>query len=162
MKSKQSNNGQQELLSGWKDIARHLGKGVRTVQRYERELGLPVRRPSGNRSGSVVATKPDLDSWLRSSATGQESLIRNTVTIQAYLSSEMAKGRRDRADLQAQMRELRKELETSVRRLRKSILNLRQHLKENRKLLDSIASEITRHSKVRDLLSSHVKHEKPN
>jgi len=37
-----------EILSGWKEIACHLGRGVRTVQRYERELGLPIRRPLGN------------------------------------------------------------------------------------------------------------------
>lgn len=30
------------LLSGWKEIANYLGKGVRTVQRYEYELLLPV------------------------------------------------------------------------------------------------------------------------
>lgn len=34
-----------EILSGWKEIANYLRKGVRTVQRYERELGLPIRRP---------------------------------------------------------------------------------------------------------------------
>ena len=32
---------QLEIFSGWKDIANYLGKGVRTIQRYERELGLP-------------------------------------------------------------------------------------------------------------------------
>src|SRR5262252_2338743 len=53
-----------EILSGWKQIARHLGKGVRTVQRYERELGLPIRRPSGKSTGSVIATKAELDAWV--------------------------------------------------------------------------------------------------
>jgi hypothetical protein len=52
-----------EILSGWKDIANYLGKGVRTVQRYERELGLPVRRPSGKMKGSVIATQSELSSW---------------------------------------------------------------------------------------------------
>ena len=37
------------VLSSWKDIARYMGKGVRTVQRWERHLGLPVRRPNGVR-----------------------------------------------------------------------------------------------------------------
>ena len=35
------------VLSSWKDIAKYMGKGVRTVQRWERHLGLPVRRPNG-------------------------------------------------------------------------------------------------------------------
>ena len=33
---------QLQVLNGWKEIANYLGKGVRTVQRYEREFGLPV------------------------------------------------------------------------------------------------------------------------
>jgi hypothetical protein len=42
MAGKQKSTPHLEILSGWKDIANHLGMGVRTVQRYERELGLPV------------------------------------------------------------------------------------------------------------------------
>jgi hypothetical protein len=54
-----------EILTSWKDIARHLGKSVRTVQRWESELGLPVRRPQGvNHKSSVVARRADLDAWL--------------------------------------------------------------------------------------------------
>ena len=53
-----------EILSGWKEIANYLGKGVRTVQRYERELGLPVRRPVGHVGSSVIATKAELDGWI--------------------------------------------------------------------------------------------------
>ena|SRR5215831_10024602 len=56
-----------EILSGWKEIASHLNKGVRTVQRYERELGLPVRRPAGKPAGSVMATKAELDGWVTAS-----------------------------------------------------------------------------------------------
>jgi DNA-binding transcriptional regulator YiaG len=42
------------VLSSWKDIAQYLGKGVRTVQRWERHLGLPVRRPTGATQKSAV------------------------------------------------------------------------------------------------------------
>jgi hypothetical protein len=56
-----------EILSGWKEIANYLHKGVRTVQRYERELGLPIRRPSGGPAGSVIATKAELDAWVAAS-----------------------------------------------------------------------------------------------
>lgn len=58
---------QVEILAGWKAIANHLGRGVRTVQRYERELGLPIRRPSGKSHGSVIATKAELDGWVSAS-----------------------------------------------------------------------------------------------
>ena len=56
-----------EVLSGWKEIANYLGKGVRTVQRYEWELGLPVRRPAGKPRGSVIATRAELDAWVMAS-----------------------------------------------------------------------------------------------
>jgi excisionase family DNA binding protein len=51
------------VLAGWKEIAKYLNMGVRTVQRYERERELPVRRPAGGR-GLVIATKRELDQWL--------------------------------------------------------------------------------------------------
>ena len=52
-----------EIFSGWKEIANYLGKGVRTVQRYERRLGLPIHRLAGASAGSVIATKSELDGW---------------------------------------------------------------------------------------------------
>ena len=55
-----------ECLQGWKEIALYLGRGLRTVQRYEASFGLPVRRYAGKDAGSVVAFKTDLDCWLRS------------------------------------------------------------------------------------------------
>ena len=54
------------VLTCWKDIAQYLGKGVRTVQRWEQEFGLPVRRPNGIEHKSPVAAHPgDLDEWLQ-------------------------------------------------------------------------------------------------
>jgi hypothetical protein len=57
-------NGDGQLLTSWKEIAAHLGKGVRTVQRWESELGLPVRRPSQSRH-IVVAITSELDEWVK-------------------------------------------------------------------------------------------------
>ena len=54
-----------DVLNSWKEIARYLGRGVRTVQRYERELGLPVRRPRGRARSAVIAFTAELDEWLR-------------------------------------------------------------------------------------------------
>jgi hypothetical protein len=55
---------QPELLTSWKEIACYLGKGVRTVQRWEQQFGLPVRRPNERAKGIVHATRQDLDHWL--------------------------------------------------------------------------------------------------
>ena len=53
-----------ELLTSWKEIANFLGKGVRTVQRWEATLGLPVIRPADGHSGIVMARPSDLEAWL--------------------------------------------------------------------------------------------------
>ncbi len=55
---------QSELLTSWKEIAGYLGKGVRTVQRWELQFGLPVRRPNAKAKGIVHATRGELDYWL--------------------------------------------------------------------------------------------------
>jgi hypothetical protein len=53
-----------QALSTWKEIAAYLGKGVRTAQRYEQELQLPVRRFDGIRA-SVLAIPDELDLWVK-------------------------------------------------------------------------------------------------
>ncbi len=53
-----------EVLNSWKEVATYLGRGVRTVQRWERELALPVRRPRGKSRSAVIAFKSELDQWL--------------------------------------------------------------------------------------------------
>jgi hypothetical protein len=52
------------VLTSWKDIARYMGKGVRTLQRWERDFGLPVRRPQGSSKKAVLARPRDLDAWV--------------------------------------------------------------------------------------------------
>jgi|SRR5579859_70564 len=53
------------ILNSWKEIAEYLGRGVRTAQRWERDLGLPVRRPRGKERSAVVAVSSDIDAWLK-------------------------------------------------------------------------------------------------
>jgi hypothetical protein len=62
------NAGNREVFSGWKDIANYLGKAVRTVERYERTLKLPIRRPAGKYRGSVIAIRTELDLWVLSAS----------------------------------------------------------------------------------------------
>jgi hypothetical protein len=51
------------ILTGWKEISRHLRFGVRTVQRWQDE-GLPVKRISNSRRSPVVADSEQLDAWI--------------------------------------------------------------------------------------------------
>jgi hypothetical protein len=57
---------QRTILTGWKEIARYLNMGVRTVQRYEREKKLPIRRLTNNLRGPVVAFRLELEGWVAS------------------------------------------------------------------------------------------------
>ncbi len=53
-----------KMLSSWKEIAHYFGKGVRTVQRWEKTLNLPIRRPPGAPSNVVLARTSDLEEWM--------------------------------------------------------------------------------------------------
>jgi hypothetical protein len=55
-----------DRLDSWKEIAVYLKRGARTVQRWEREEGLPVHRLVHGKLGSVYAYRPELDAWWRS------------------------------------------------------------------------------------------------
>ena len=46
-----------DRLDSWKEIAAYLNKEVRTVQRWEKSLGLPVRRLVQGKQGTVFAYK---------------------------------------------------------------------------------------------------------
>jgi TolB-like protein len=50
-------------LESWKEVAAYLGRDVRTVQRWERQEGLPVHRLQHNKLGSLYAFASELDAW---------------------------------------------------------------------------------------------------
>ncbi len=52
------------ILNSWKEVARYLGRGVRTVQRWEKELGLPIRRPWNRPHSAVVAIPAEINTWI--------------------------------------------------------------------------------------------------
>lgn len=55
----------QNVLTSWKEIAQYLGKGVRTVQRWEAEYGLPVRRATSRSHHAVLAVPEEIDAWVQ-------------------------------------------------------------------------------------------------
>jgi len=122
-----------QFLSGWKDIANHLGKGVRTVQRYERDLGLPVRRPAGKPRGSVVATKAEIDAWVAASPIRETFRLAVPATDHsASTKAEIRNGLDQMRRLAGQMNALRAQVKTSVRLLRDSLHGLQQELNASR------------------------------
>jgi TolB-like protein/Flp pilus assembly protein TadD len=52
-----------DRLDSWKEIARYLGRQVRTVQVWEKLEGLPVHRHFHRSRSSVFAFRSELDAW---------------------------------------------------------------------------------------------------
>ena len=50
-------------LDSWKEIAAHLQRDVRTVQRWEKVEGLPVHRHMHGERGTVYSYTDELDDW---------------------------------------------------------------------------------------------------
>jgi hypothetical protein len=90
------------VLNSWKEIANYMGRGVRTVQRYERNLHLPVRRIGGKSRKAVLALPQDLDAWLRSVALGesnQQPVVHHSETLTNIRKSiTKANGLREQCD----------------------------------------------------------------
>jgi hypothetical protein len=101
-------------LTCWKDIANYFGKGVRTVQRWEHHLGLPVRRPDGvDHKTAVIAYPGDLDDWLHSRWSRRSIEDKHEADQLAIdrriISNEISDGLRVSRELQLELRALRRE-----------------------------------------------------
>ncbi len=91
------------VLSSWKEIAAYLGKGVRTVQRWERELRLPVRRPVASNKRIVIALPAELDNWVQrnlsvsganagsGNAVARHAAVKRMQSLLAHMNEEMRK-----------------------------------------------------------------------
>jgi TolB-like protein/Flp pilus assembly protein TadD len=58
-------NRDDDRLDSWKEIAAHLKREVRTVQRWEKHEGLPIHRKRHDSLSSIYAFKSELDAWWR-------------------------------------------------------------------------------------------------
>src|SRR5271165_489074 len=61
-----------QRLDSWKEIAAFFGRDERTVNRWEKDLGLPVHRLPGAK-GRVYAYTDELSTWLATSRNGAAS-----------------------------------------------------------------------------------------
>ena len=55
----------EKKLVSWKEIAAHLGREVRTVQRWETTEALPVHRHEHQKKSTVYAYASELDAWFK-------------------------------------------------------------------------------------------------
>lgn len=89
------------------------------MQRYELQLGLPIRRPAGKERGFVVATTAELDAWIHASPVKESLVLRRKPpeagaaleTLRAFIAEhhrlreEMTRARTEMHDAMELLRE---------------------------------------------------------
>ena len=115
------------VLTCWKEIAQYMGKGVRTVQRWERDFGLPVRRPQGSDKRAVLARPCDLDAWIAircstaaDSCPGNHDLRAAGVRARSSLAAEIQTSHM----LREANRVLQVEMRSALQQLREQLLRM--------------------------------------
>jgi adenylate cyclase len=77
-------------LDSWKEIAAYLGRGERTVKRWETERKLPVHRVPGGGRSAVFAYAGELTEWLKGKSHELESDSVSSKTAQAQAAAAQA------------------------------------------------------------------------
>jgi len=97
------------------------------VQRYDAQLGLPVRRPAGKPRGSVVATRAEIDAWVAASPI--RATLRLTRVQDLRHDPQLVRiwsGIREMRLLREQMMALRAETDRALHLLITSLQTLRE------------------------------------
>jgi TolB-like protein/Tfp pilus assembly protein PilF len=84
-----------DLLEGWKAIADYLGKTERTVQRWEKSRGLPVRRlraESADEQPRVYGYRSELDAWWNRQTELEEESKSDLALVQSAPASQPDSG----------------------------------------------------------------------
>ncbi len=143
----------QNVLQSWKQISEYVGRTERTLQRWERDFGFPVHRPSGKSRSAVIALAEEIQQWAR----GRPSLnqIRQTARLnQAKRVRRPAPG----PDHKGHDSPMRNEAESSEPRLRLQALLRSQKTfrekttnlsREQRNLLQKLHRTLSKHPSVR-------------
>jgi hypothetical protein len=115
------------VFTSWKEIAAHFGKGVRTVQRWEATLGLPVRRPQGSSCKNIViATQTDLDTWLHTQWKPSTPRVKSAIKNFHDSEREKLKLRLQKFhELKTQNLQLQRQIQNTVRDLLQTCQELR-------------------------------------
>lgn len=114
------------VLTSWKEIARYMGKGVRTVQRWEQEFGLPIRRPLGSDKKAVLARPSDLDSWvaLRCGMSSRYAKAADPASSALLLRSNVAAEMETSRRLRENCRHARGELRSALQALNEQLARI--------------------------------------
>lgn len=128
-----------EVLNSWKEIAAYMGRGVRTVQRWEHDLQLPVHRPKGRDRSAVLAFPNELDYWLQQTPVRAHEDHAARPAPAAQRSEEFrVQGRTVHAELAQRSRELRDQ----ARVLRQGLQQAAQSQLERREKLSTTLRKV--------------------
>lgn len=119
------------MLNSWKEIAAFLDRGVRTVQRWERDLHLPVHRIGRGARSPVYAVVRELKFWM---ATAETDSLHPEQPARPVLVKTNGKNANHAA------------IEESHRLIAESM-----------KLVQSIAESSVRHQRQAELLQKHIR-----
>ena len=78
-----------EILRSWKEISSYAGASVRTLQRWEREFHLPIRRIATKKGSVVFAFRSDLDTWFRARTQTAEMAVRDDHFRMMFMNSPL-------------------------------------------------------------------------
>jgi hypothetical protein len=110
-----------QILNGWKEISSYIRRSVRTVQRWEARLGLPVYRPALKDRSAVVAFSDELDRWISRASpdAGEECAVLDGIEEDdaglLRMLDELSTMALDTAELSPQMRLWQEQLRQSLR-----------------------------------------------
>jgi hypothetical protein len=118
-------NGQ--ILNGWKEISSYINRSVRTVQRWEAHLELPVYRPALKDRSAVIAFSDELDRWISRASPdmGEEDVVLNgnkgNDAVLLQLLDNVSAMVMDTAELSSQVQLLQEQLRQSLKLYRHAI-----------------------------------------
>jgi hypothetical protein len=103
----------QQILNGWKEISGYVKRGIRTTQRWEARLGMPVHRLARKGRNVVVAFSDELDGWISRRSPSPEPLLQmqNNMSSLVWHTAELASQTRTLEE------QLRRSLETHQTRI---------------------------------------------
>ena len=116
-----------QILNGWKEISSYIKRSVRTVQRWEARLEMPVYRPAFKDRSAVMAFSDELDRWISraSPEMGEEDGVPNgNEGNDAFLLQVLDNVSAmvfDTAELSSQVRLLQDQLRQSIKLYRHAI-----------------------------------------
>jgi hypothetical protein len=102
-----------QILNGWKEISDYIQRGVRTAQRWEALLGMPVHRPALKNRSAVVAFSDELDDWISPTTPEPDPLVEIYETMDSLVWHT--------AELASQTRTLQEQLTRSIEAHKKRI-----------------------------------------